>query len=80
MTRKEVRKSTAIQRDIWSALKYAIWLALKLEAQGVTEKYESESDWGAILHGIETGTPETINMIRRRKAPASGLLAKRRIR
>lgn len=80
MTRKEVRKSTAIQRDIWSALKYAIWLALKLEAQGVTEKYETESDWSAILHGIETGTPETINTIRRRKAPASGLLAKRRIR
>ena len=38
-TKKEIRKSKAIQRDIWSALKYALRFAQILENLLVKEKY-----------------------------------------
>ncbi len=42
---KEKRKSNSIQRDIWSALKYALWFANLLEMGEVNEKYRAQSSW-----------------------------------
>ena len=55
MTLKEKRKSKAVQRDIWSALKYALRMAQKLETGMKTEKYRPKSSWA-----------DKINEIRRR--------------
>ncbi len=49
VTRKEVRKSPAIQRDLWSALKYAIWLAVKLEAELSRQNYQRKSSWREVI-------------------------------
>lgn len=77
MTRKEVRKSQAIQRDIWSALKYAIWLALKLEAQGIEERYTPQSDWSAIFNGTAIAVRSAYS---RKRGATNPLLAKRKVR
>jgi hypothetical protein len=45
LTLKEKRKSAAIQRDIWSALKYALRFAQILEANLVKETYAPKSSW-----------------------------------
>lgn len=42
---KEKRKSKYIQRDMWSALKYALWFAHLLEMQLKGEIYGAKSDW-----------------------------------
>lgn len=42
---KEKRKSKAIQRDIWSALKYALRMAQKLEDGLKSENYRARSSW-----------------------------------
>ena len=42
---KERRLSKAIQRDIWSALKYALRYAEILERELVRENYKSKSSW-----------------------------------
>lgn len=42
---KERRKSQAIQRDVWSALKYALWMAHIVEVGEVSEKYRTQSSW-----------------------------------
>lgn len=46
---KEERKSKSIQRDIWSALKYALRLAQRLEDERKGEKYKVKSSWSAII-------------------------------
>ena len=45
MTFRERRKSNAIQRDIWSALKYALRMAWRLENGEKAEKYKPKSGW-----------------------------------
>lgn len=50
-TLKEKRKSKAIQRDIWSALKYALRMAKILEAEMKNEKYKAQSSWAAVISG-----------------------------
>lgn len=45
MTLKEKRKSKALQRDIWSALKYALRMAQKLESEDKAIKYGAKSTW-----------------------------------
>ena len=42
---KEKRKSKHIQRDLWSALKYALWFAHILEQKLQKEEYGAKSDW-----------------------------------
>ena len=44
-TLKEDRKSKSIQRDIWSALKYALRMAALLEQALVKTNYRAKSDW-----------------------------------
>ncbi len=46
---KEERKSKAIQRDIWSALKYALRMAQILEGEKVKKKYKKKSSWSDTL-------------------------------
>lgn len=45
MTLKEKRKSKTIQRDIWSALKYALRMAQHLESDMKNDKYRAKSTW-----------------------------------
>ena len=45
MSLKEKRKSKALQRDIWSALKYALRMAQHLETGMKTGLYRSKSSW-----------------------------------
>lgn len=42
---KEVRKSKYMQRDLWSALKYALWFARILEQELVKAAYTKRSSW-----------------------------------
>lgn len=49
---KEKRKSKAIQRDIWSALKYALWMAKKLETGLKTEIYRAKSSWSDKIEAV----------------------------
>ena len=46
---KEVRKSQAIQRDVWSALKYGLHFASKLEDELVKAAYRPKSSYAAVL-------------------------------
>lgn len=55
-TFKERRKSMQIQRDIWSALKYALRLAQYLENSLKKEHYTPKSEWAAIAQSYENGT------------------------
>lgn len=51
-TLKEERRSKSLQRDIWSALKYALRFAQLLEAEIVKENYKKKSSWTDILNGF----------------------------
>lgn len=50
---KEKRKSPSIQRDIWSALKYALRMSQILEELMTEEKYRSESKWNEVISNTE---------------------------
>lgn len=50
---REVRKSKYIQRDIWSALKYALRVAQLLEAGLKNAKYKAESTWTAAIESYK---------------------------
>jgi hypothetical protein len=55
ITLKEERKSKAIQRDLWSALKYAIRMAQILEADLKKDKYKPKSDWDSVIDSFSQG-------------------------
>lgn len=57
LTMKEKRKSKAIQRDIWSALKYALRMAQKIESDDRREKYGAKSSWGEKIEEIKRKGP-----------------------
>lgn len=59
LTLKEVRRSTHIQRDIWSALKYALRYAQIIEDKNKKEKYKAKSEWSAVIAGFNGNT--TVN-------------------
>ena len=52
-TLKEKRKSRAIQRDMWSALKYALRFAQILEAELVKTNYKRKSSYSDAIAAIE---------------------------
>lgn len=54
---KEVRKSQAIQRDLWSALKYALHFASKLEDTLVKNAYRPKSSYAELLANPSQATP-----------------------
>lgn len=54
---KEVRRSKAIQRDIWSALKYAVRFAFYLEEQKSQAKYAAKSSWDSIIQQYAANVP-----------------------
>lgn len=55
LTFKEKRKSNYIQRDMWSALKYALWFAKKLELGMQKEMYSTQSDWQEMIDKYRKG-------------------------
>ncbi len=73
---KEKRKSKAIQRDSWSALKYALWMAKKIESGDRKEKYGAKSTWTEKIKNAP-------HMVRGFSRPATGaranILAMRRV-
>lgn len=52
---KEERRSKAIQRDMWSALKYGLWFSHLLEQEGLAEKYRYQSEWQKIAKEVING-------------------------
>lgn len=71
---KEERKSKAIQRDMWSALKYALRLKQILENEKSKEKYKQKSSWSAFIskqnplpsNSLNTNTRSRLLSMRRR--------------
>ncbi len=55
VTLKEERKSKSIQRDLWSALKYALRMAQILEADLKKDKYKPRSDWDSVIESFSQG-------------------------
>lgn len=55
-TLKERRFSKGIQRDIWSALKYALRFAEILEKALAAQTYKRKSGWAALIDGYATET------------------------
>ena len=55
-TIKESRKSNSLQRDIWSALKYALRMAKILEELLVKANYKKKSSWSEKISQYATGT------------------------
>ena len=51
MTLKERRASKAVQRDIWSALKYALRYCEILERELVRDTYKSANEWTQLAEG-----------------------------
>lgn len=61
---KEERKSKAIQRDCWSALKYALRFACKLEGEMKADKYTPQTSWQQVISGYAGGeTPGGTSII-----------------
>lgn len=71
----EVRISMSIQRDMWSAMKYALRFAQILEQQLVADNYRTESSWGAEIAKFQQGgyLPQG-----QKQNTVNNLLAKRR--
>lgn len=59
-TLKEDRKSKSIQRDIWSALKYALRMAALLEQALVKTNYRKKSDWDDIIAKYQNGNMSAV--------------------
>lgn len=55
LTNKEERRSKAVQRDIWSALKYGLRFAQKLEQKLKEETYKRKSSWTDIIAQYSNG-------------------------
>ena len=52
---REVRISKAIQRDMWSAFKYALRVAQILERKNLAESAKTPSDWTPVIQAAEEG-------------------------
>lgn len=55
ISNKEERKSKAIQRDIWSALKYALRMARILEDELLKSNYRKKSSWTDAINQFNKG-------------------------
>ena len=55
ITFKEVRRSIAIQRDIWSAFKYALRVSQILETKLMKQEYRAKSSWSSVSENYEHG-------------------------
>lgn len=74
LTMKERRKSKAIQRDIWSALKYALRIAQKLESKDRQEKYGAQSTWTEKINEVKA----KMSFSPQAKGPRADVLAMRK--
>lgn len=76
---KEKRKSKSIQRDIWSALKYALWQKHLLEEELKIDEYKPKSSWSEIIKSYENGQGINFNQNARSQDDRSRLIGMRRI-
>lgn len=80
-TLKERRFSKAIQRDIWSALKYALRYAEILEKSLVSDTYKTKNEWAQLASAYESGKiPGNTPRLTNGNDIRSRLLAQRRAR
>ncbi len=77
VTLKEERISKAIQRDLWSALKYALRMAQLLEADLKKDKYKPKSDWESVIEGFSKGS-QAVSQSNRVSNTRANLLSLRR--
>ena len=75
LTLKEVRKSMSIQRDVWSALKYALRMKQMLEDEMKKQKYRERSSWTDVIAAASMGAVTSVGNGSNVRA---GLLALRR--
>lgn len=61
---KERRVTKAIQRDIWSALKYALRYCEILERDLVKETYKAKSEWALLAEGMKKQTSNGMSVPR----------------
>ena len=80
MSLKERRFSKAIQRDIWSALKYALRYAEILEKMLVNDTYKTKNEWAQLASGYETNMSAASNKAAGNNNMRSHLLSQRRAR
>lgn len=67
MTLKEKRKSAHIQRDIWSAVKYALRMAQILEEKITVETYRKKSGWAEYAQNYTSKRTPKNNLLSLRK-------------
>lgn len=70
LTVREVRKSMSIQRDIWSALKYALRMTQILEDDLKKDNYKKKSSWAEAIAGkkpdaAKINTQNSVNTVNR---------------
>lgn len=68
----EVRISKSIQRDMWSATKYALRLAQILEQKNLADSAKVKSSWADIIRGTAKKRPYTQHSIRGRTVGRRG--------
>lgn len=77
-TMKEKRRSKSIQRDIWSALKYGLRMAARLEMENSKERYTAKSSWAELIADF-TQSGASVAIARPKRAGArANLLALRK--
>ena len=75
---KEIRRSRAIQRDKWSALKYLLWFKHLLEEQLVVRNHKAKSGWDNLISQFADGKmPTAIPQAQSTRARLIGLRTKR---
>lgn len=74
---KEKRKSNSIQRDIWSALKYALRMSQILEGNLVKDNYKAKSSWASLIENYNTN-PYQQEYAKNRSSTRNNLLSQRR--
>lgn len=70
---KERRRSKSMQRDIWSALKYALRMAQLCEQALVKTNYRAKSDWDEYFAPYENGVNPWDSGYRNPQAVVSGI-------
>lgn len=80
---KETRKSKIIQRDIWSALKYALRMTCILEQELLRVEYKKKSSWSDTIAEFQRGGKTSLSVVGTQQTSPLGnraeLLANRRV-
>lgn len=77
ITKKEDRKSKSIQRDIWSAAKYALRMARILEDELIKTNYRKKSSWTDTIENFQNTGASALGIAAMVRNRNTGLMAER---